>query len=286
MPGLDKFYTQDHVAKQCFEFLHSQLNISENAIYLEPSAGAGSFINLLSHYIALDIAPEDDRIKKQDYLKYEVDKENFITIGNPPFGNRSKLAIDFFNKAATMSDVIAFILPVSFMKWSVQKNLSSNFALYNYLYLEPESFTSNGKPYGVRTVFQIWVKKGSQYDNGINLRLTKQPPISHEDFKIWQYNATPESVKYIEEDWKYATYRQGYHDYNQIFTRKNYDYIKEKMTADKKKQQFFFIKPLTEEAENLILNMDFNALAERNTATPGFGKGDFVSYYIERKNKI
>ena len=286
MPGLDKFYTQDHVAKQCFEFLHSQLNISENAIYLEPSAGAGSFINLLSHYIALDIAPEDDRIKKQDYLKYEVDKENFITIGNPPFGNRSKLAIDFFNKAATMSDVIAFILPVSFMKWSVQKNLSSNFALYNYLYLEPESFTSNGKPYSIRTVFQIWVKKGSQYDNGINLRLTKQPPISHEDFKIWQYNATPEAVKYVEEDWKYATYRQGYHDYNQIFTRKNYDYIKEKMTADKKKQQFFFIKPLTEEAENLILNMDFNALAERNTATPGFGKGDFVSYYIERKNKI
>ena len=286
MPGLDKFYTQEHVAKQCFEFLHSQLNISENAIYLEPSAGAGSFINLLSHYIALDIAPEDDRIKKQDYLKYEVDKENFITIGNPPFGNRSKLAIDFFNKAATMSDVIAFIVPVSFMKWSVQKNLSSNFALYNYLYLEPESFTSNGKPYSIRTVFQIWVKKGGQYDNGINLRLTKQPPISHEDFKIWQYNATPESVKYIEEDWKYATYRQGYHDYNQIFTRKNYDYIKEKMTADKKKQQFFFIKPLTEEAENLILNMDFNALAERNTATPGFGKGDFVSYYIERKNKI
>ena len=286
MPGLDKFYTQEHVAKQCFEFLHSQLNISENAIYLEPSAGAGSFINLLSHYIALDIAPEDDRIKKQDYLKYEVDKENFITIGNPPFGNRSKLAIDFFNKAATMSDVIAFIVPVSFMKWSVQKNLSSNFALYNYLYLESESFTSNGKPYSVRTVFQIWVKKGSQYDNGINLRLTKQPPISHEDFKIWQYNATPESVKYIEEDWKYATYRQGYHDYNQIFTRENYDYIKGKMTADKKKQQFFFIKPLTEEAENLILNMDFNALAERNTATPGFGKGDFVSYYIERKNKI
>lgn len=286
MPGLDKFYTQEHVAKQCFEFLHSQLNISENAIYLEPSAGAGSFINLLPHYIALDIAPEDDRIKKQDYLKYEVDKENFITIGNPPFGSRSKLAIDFFNKAATMSDVIAFIVPVSFMKWSVQKNLSSNFALYNYLYLEPESFTSNGKPYSVRTVFQIWVKKGSQYDNGINLRLTKQPPISHEDFKIWQYNATPESVKYIEEDWKYATYRQGYHDYNQIFTRENYDYIKEKMTADKKKQQFFFIKPLTEEAENLILNMDFNALAERNTATPGFGKGDFVSYYIERKNKI
>ena len=32
--------------------------------------------------------------------------------------------------------------------------------------------------------------------------------------------------------------------------------------------------------------MYVNALAEKNTATPGFGKVDFVSYYIERKKKI
>jgi hypothetical protein len=237
---------------------------------------------LLPKYIALDIAPEDDRIVKQDYLQYTSDRSDFITIGNPPFGNRSKLAIAFFNKAAEMSEVIAFIVPVSFMKWSVQKNLNADFSLHSFMYLEPESFSSNGEPYSVRTVFQIWVKKNSQYDNDINLRLTKQPPISHEDFEIWQYNATPEAVKYVEEDWKYATYRQGYHDYNQIFTQQDYDHIKEKMTGTKK-QQFFFIKPLTPEAEQLILTMDFNALAERNTATPGFGKGDFVSYYTELK---
>ena len=281
--GLDKFYTQNHVSKLCFDFLQNQLNIDENAIYLEPSAGAGSFLNYLPHYIALDIMPEDDRITQQDYLLYTTDKTDFITIGNPPFGNRSKLAIDFFNKASTMSDVIAFIVPVSFMKWSVQKNLNTQFALHSYMYLEPESFSSNGEPYSVRTVFQIWVKKGSKYDNGVNLRLTKQPPISHSDFKIWQYNATPEAVKYVDEDWKYATYRQGYHDYNQIFTRADYDHIKEKMTGAKK-QQFFFIKPLTAEAEKIILDMNFNALAERNTATPGFGKGDFVSYYVELKS--
>lgn len=281
--GLDKFYTQSQVSKLCFDFLQNQLSIDENAIYLEPSAGAGSFLNYLTHYVALDIMPEDDRITQQDYLLYTTDRTNFITIGNPPFGNRSKLAIDFFNKASTMSDVIAFIVPVSFMKWSVQKNLNNQFALHSYMYLEPESFLSNGEPYSVRTVFQIWVKKGSKYDNGINLRLTKTPPVSHSDFKIWQYNATPEAVKYVDEDWKYATYRQGYHDYNQIFTRADYDYIKEKMTGTRK-QQFFFIKPLTEDAEKIILNMNFNALAERNTATPGFGKGDFVSYYMELKS--
>ena len=56
------------------------------------------------------------------------------------------------------------------------------------------------------------------------------------------------------------------------------------MTGERK-QQFFFIKPLTDEAEQIITSMDFNSLAERNTSTPGFGKGDFVSYYTELKNR-
>ena len=220
MPGLDKFYTQEHVAKQCFEFLHSQLNISENAIYLEPSAGAGSFINLLSHYIALDIAPEDDRIKKQDYLKYEVDKENFITIGNPPFGNRSKLAIDFFNKAATMSDVIAFILPVSFMKWSVQKNLNKDFKLIFSQILEPNSFIFSGKDCSIRCCFQIWTRCSSDVD----LRLKKAPPTTHKSFEMWQYNNTIGARKYFDKQrykWDFAVVRQGFYDYNHIILQEN-----------------------------------------------------------------
>ena len=282
--GLDKFYTQREAVRVCFEFLKNNIEINENEIFLEPSAGAGVFLEFLPHYVALDIAPEGEFIEKQDFLKYEPNRNDFITIGNPPFGKRSSLAIDFFNRAATMSNVIAFILPVSFMKWNVQKNLNSNFSLLNLMYLAPESFTDNGKPYSVRTVFQIWVKKGSKYDKGIDLRLKKQPPISHPDFKIWQYNATPEAVKYVEEDWEIATYRQGHYDFNKLFTREDYETIKEQMTGERKKQ-FFFIKPLTEEARQIILNMDFNALAERNTATPGFGKGDFVSYYVELKNQ-
>lgn len=281
--GLDKFYTQPKVAKQCYDFLINTIPEVQNKKFLEPSAGCGNFLNYLTNYIALDIAPEDPRIIKQDFLTWNSVEKNLITIGNPPFGSRSKLAIDFFNQAANFSDVIAFIVPVSFMKWSVQKNLSKNFHLIDYFYLEPESFTNEGNPYSIRTVFQIWVKENSSYDNGENKRLKKQPPISHADFKIWQYNATPEAVKTVEEDWEIATYRQGYHDYNILFSHDDYEYIKEKMIGTKK-QQFFFIKPLTEEAKNIILHMDFNALAERNTATPGFGKGDFVSYYTELKN--
>lgn len=69
------------------------MNIDDNVTYLEPSAGAGAFLNFLPKYIALDIAPENENILKQDYLDYTNDKNDFITIGNPPFGKRSLLAI-------------------------------------------------------------------------------------------------------------------------------------------------------------------------------------------------
>lgn len=285
MPSnLDKFYTQPQAAETCYKFLINLYPNVVNKTFLEPSAGCGNFLSYLKNYIALDIKPEADNIIQQDFLSWTTDQLNLITIGNPPFGSRSKLAIDFFNHAAKYSDIIAFVVPVSFMKWSVQKELDSNFALIDFFYLPEESFTSDGNPYSIRTVFQVWVKNNSEYDKKINKRLKAQPPIKHDDFEIWQYNATPEAVKTVEEDWKIATYRQGYHDYNQLFSHDDYDYIKDKMTGTKK-QQFFFIKPLTQEAEDIIQEMDFNALAARNTATPGFGKGDFVSYYIELKEK-
>lgn len=40
-------------------------------MFLEPSAGSGNFLNYLTHYTALDIKPEDDRIIEQDFLKWQ-----------------------------------------------------------------------------------------------------------------------------------------------------------------------------------------------------------------------
>lgn len=164
------------------------------------------------------------------------------------------------------------------MKWGVQKQLAVEWKLYDYFYIPENAFTDNGKDYSVRCVFQIWTKA----DYGQDLRLKKAPPISHPDFKIWQYNATQQAYPCVEEDWEYAVYRQGYKDYNSLFTREDYEHIKEEMN---KNIQFFFIKPLTEQAEQFVRACDFSALAERNIATPGFGKADFVGYYEEYLNE-
>lgn len=280
----DKFYTKTEVAKRCVDFLSTYVNLNKE-ICLEPSAGDGVFLPYLPKYEAYDLYPEGEGIKKQDFLTFTSDMTTFVTIGNPPFGSRSKLAVAFFNKAAQYSNIIAFIVPVSFMKWNVQKELDKNFHLIDYFYLDPNSFLDRDRDFAVRTVFQIWSK--GDYIKKPDLRLQKAPPTRHDDFDIWQYNATARSFSVVDEPWTIATYRQGYHDYNQLFFPQAKEYIKKCMTGEATggKQQFFFIKPKTEIAQAIITSMDFNALAERNTSTPGFGKGDFVSYYVELRDK-
>ena len=280
MNSLDKFYTKPNIAVQCYNFLKQFYPSLDDEMFLEPSAGSGNFLPLLKQYEAYDIAPEGDNIIKADFLSLTLNRYDYITIGNPPFGKRSKLAIEFFNHAAKFSKIIAFIVPVSFMKWSVHKELDPKFKLQAYMYIPKNSFTDKGKDFSVRCVFQIW----TQENIPDNLRILKAPPIKHKDFNIWQYNATPEAMKYIDENWKYAVYRQGYKDYNHLFTKEDYDFIKKQMINN---IQFFFIEPLCERAEQFVINSDFEELAARNTSTPGFGKADFISYYLQwlKENK-
>ena len=283
MVKADKFYTKREVAKDCYDLLKNKLELTGDELFIEPTAGDGAFLDNLKNFEAYDILPEDPRIIKMDIFEFNSGVKGLITIGNPPFGKRSRLAIKVFNKCSEFSDVIGFILPVSFMKYGVQKRLNKEFKLIDFYFLKENSFLVKEKEYNINCVFQIWVKESSKYDKFNNLRLLESPPISHKDFKIWQYNATPEAFSTVDEDWEIAVLRQGYGDYNKIYYPNQKDEVKELMSG-KKKKQFFFIKPLNDLAKEIIYKMDFNNLAARNTSTPGFGKGDFVSYYEELKN--
>lgn len=280
---LDKFYTKPSVAQMCINILYSVYKDIDftTKLFIEPSAGAGAFSNILPHCFALDLKPESENIFQKDFFDFDISSiyKHCVTVGNPPFGHRSDLAIKFFNHATKFSDVIAFIVPVSFCKWNVQKLLNNDFKLVSNTYLQPESFTVKGEPYSVRTVFQIWSRQDTEYDLNIDLRLKKAPPISHTDFNIWQHNATEQSREYVYKPWEIATWRQGYKDFNKYFTQDDKEWLINQVYNTN--QQFFFIQPLTDQAREIILNMDFNQLAERNTSTPGFGKSDFVSYYLE-----
>ena len=285
MANFDKFYTKKDTAKMCVDILNDLLDV-EDELFLEPSAGDGSFLEFLKNYEAYDIMPEDERIIQKDFLTFESQKKNYITIGNPPFGKRSKLAIDFFNKCSEVSEVVAFIVPISFMKYGVQSKLSPEFKLLFVGKIGESSFLDREKDFDVNCVFQIWVKENSKYDKGTNLRIKERPKITSDDFTIHQYNATEKSYKVVDEDWDIALYRQGYHDYNKVFTQEDKEYLKRCMSGEEtgKKQQFFFIKFGSKEVKDFLLSLNFNELAARNTSTPGFGKADFVSFYNDKNS--
>ena len=147
---LDKFYTQDKVAKYCVSIVERLYGL--DYLMIEPSAGDGVFLKYLNNYIAYDIDPKNDNIIKLDYLKENLNllnKEKNIVIGNPPFGKKAKLAIDFINKSFNYSNIVAFILPIQFLKYSAQKNINKNAKLIFSELLGPNSFRVNDKEYSV-----------------------------------------------------------------------------------------------------------------------------------------
>lgn len=154
---LDRFYTKPEIAQKCVELIK---NLNEYDAIIEPSAGSGSFSNLLP-CIAFDISPAADNIRVANW--FEVDKTAFplnsLVIGNPPFGQQNTLAISFFNESAKFCSTIAFILPLSFKKQSVQDKLDKNFWLIEEWILPKNSFDFEGQDYDVPCVFQIWERR-------------------------------------------------------------------------------------------------------------------------------
>lgn len=161
---LDRFYTPVDVAKKCIELL----DLSQFDCIIEPSAGSGNFLQAIEPFkaLAFDIAPADEvrNITKADWFLLDKSQfacnKNILVLGNPPFGQQNKLAVNFFNEAAKFCNVIAFILPLSFKKESVQNRLDLNFHLTKEMPLPNcEFFLVNKTKVLVPCVFQIWEKQ-------------------------------------------------------------------------------------------------------------------------------
>jgi len=86
-----------------------------------------------------------------------------VTVSNPPFGRNNSLSIPFFNHAAKQSDYIAFLVPRSWRKWSVQNRLDPRFHLVSDQDVAVNYVTDTGERIGtnndLRTCFQIWEKR-------------------------------------------------------------------------------------------------------------------------------
>lgn len=184
--SLSQYYTKPHVAKMCVEMLKQQISYELKSFnMLEPSYGKGAFVDAIKqcayddylqqnasnsshqhdtnnlYYVDIDSNEQEHRCDfLKDFLLPLSDNglKHWLTIGNPPFGKNSSLAIAFFNKAAEFSSIIAFILPRTFRKQSLIKKLNNNFFMCFEHLLDQNSFIFEGEDYDVPCVFQVWVK--------------------------------------------------------------------------------------------------------------------------------
>lgn len=164
--GLDQFFTTDDVALYCFNSLKENLkkiNLNtENYDFIEPSAGKGAFYNLLpNNKIGVDVELFNSDYIQADFLSWYPKKENkYICIGNPPFGYRAWLALQFINHASNFSDVVAFILPMSFQsrgKSNVQDRVKNLKLIHSEILPSNIFINKEGKSEKVNALWQIWV---------------------------------------------------------------------------------------------------------------------------------
>jgi hypothetical protein len=166
--GKEQFYTPIETAQFCFEIIQPFVK-DPSCIWLEPAGGTGSFINVLQNnginkIVSYDIEPKHTRIiQTEDFLKEDLSAfNNCITLTNPPFGRANKLAVPFFNKCATVSDLIGFLVPKSWRKWSVINKLDNHFHRVKDVDLSVDFIhntnekRSKGK---LNTIFQVWQRQ-------------------------------------------------------------------------------------------------------------------------------
>lgn len=254
--ALDQFYTKSPVAKNCVDFLRSTVPEFETAKFIEPSAGKGAFLQFLpEETIALDIYPLSDRVVKKDFLQWKKPKELqgfIVAIGNPPFGQNSSLALQFINKCAEFSDVVAFILPKTFKKSFYQDRVNLNFWLEAELELDPNSFEFDSKEKSVPCVFQVWRKRNTP-------RVKNELVTKHSDFEFTTRDAADFAIRRVG-----RLAGKVILNYTDYATASHY-FIKSKV----KKEEL--VKRLQE--------IDWSEIKENTAGVPSVGKAELVTEY-------
>ena len=163
--GKEQFYTPKKLALELVLELEQVVGPISGKSVLEPAGGSGAFVEAAlargaKEVLSFDIEPLHPKVELGNFLEQENLSRIDLTISNPPFGRNNSLSIPFFNQAAKVSEVIAFIVPRSWRKWSVTNRLDMNFQLVkdidlaiDYVDFEGNLISSKTR---LATCFQIW----------------------------------------------------------------------------------------------------------------------------------
>lgn len=163
--GTEQFYTPQELAVELVNYSKQMIPGFSSRKFLEPAGGNGSFVDALSSIgvksiTSVDLYPKHRDVKKMNFLDFSSAEQDLITISNPPFGRNNALSIPFFNHAARFSEYIAFLIPRSWRKWSVENRLDLSFEKIAdrdvFVSYQDELGNPVREKNGLRTCFQIW----------------------------------------------------------------------------------------------------------------------------------
>ena len=151
--GREEFYTRKEDAERLYDEVIDRCG-TDFDFFIEPSCGMGAFLNLMpSNKIGIDI------IFGTDFFEWDFPKGKNIVIGNPPFGRKGKLAMQFLNRCSKHCEVVAMILPSIFSKYTFINRVHPMMHLiYETTVTEFDRPDEIGKGPKVNCVFQIWEK--------------------------------------------------------------------------------------------------------------------------------
>lgn len=163
---LDQYFTKRDVSMRLYlktlEVIQRYENNLAEYTWLEPSVGEGCFFDILpaDRRIGIDLEPQNDEVIRHDYLTYNLPADKIIVIGNPPFGHRGVLALEFINHSSN-AEYVAFVLPMFFKsvgKGSIRYRVKGFNLIYEENLPHNSFYLANGKDADVKCCFQIWSK--------------------------------------------------------------------------------------------------------------------------------
>ena len=166
--GKEQYYTVDNLTVKCCNMIKHL--ISDYKLIVEPCGGTGEFIDAIKNVLnkkswSIDIDPKRKDIIKGDWLEVnESFDKPFAVITNPPYGRNHDLSVKFFNHSASLkADLICFLIPISWRKWSIQNRLNNNYHLILDKEITQEDMfygkSMNNKKGDMRCIFQVWKKE-------------------------------------------------------------------------------------------------------------------------------
>ena len=265
----EQYYTPWDTAHELYET--TLLIVGEDFDnFVEPSAGKGAFLNLMppDKRIGIDIDPLGKEIVEQDFFNFVWPEGKTITIGNPPFGRRGKLAMKFLNISAENSEVVAFILPAIFSKFTFYNRVHPYMQLQHEIPVtEFDSPDGIGEGPKVNCVFQIWKKSTRRRKKVVR-------PTSCNDFDMIHrhYSRTSPDERERLKSYDFAISQiQG----------------KIRNCEDVTAGSVYFIKDNTSDksVRSVMERVDFSDLSKHHVGATSLTKADIVTGYLVEFSK-